>query len=261
MTLVQSWIDSLSLLKPKNLQLFLMVTLKSILETYKLMFKYFWWVLIIQLICYIYLSIQSFFMVAVVLQSLLFFMICAITRPSIVKKNCAYLRTQFFPYLCYAGLIAGLSVIIFLCKVSMPASFYVLFYTWIPFFILFFLDSDKSIKSYFLSMWYALKMIFFNLPLIVCAYAVLFLFNGAFTWIAEWIAELLSSLAYQGLMSLVSNFTSLKSIVLILFSVIGGLHYFILQGVLFLPISICLYANIYIKRLHDQFELYYKQPQ
>ena len=53
MTLVQSWIDSLTLLKPKNAQLFIMVTLKSIIETYKVMFWYWGWVIILMVLCYI----------------------------------------------------------------------------------------------------------------------------------------------------------------------------------------------------------------
>jgi len=28
-----------------------------------------------------------------------------------------------------------------------------------------------------------------------------------------------------------------------------------------MPIGVCTYTNIYIKRLHDQFDLYFKQPQ
>jgi hypothetical protein len=256
MTLVQSWIDSLGVLKPKNLQLFLMVTLKSIVEAYKLMFNYFWWVLIIQLICYAQVSVQTF-LIATALQPLLLFMICAATRPSIVKKNCAYFRSQLFSFLCYMGLLAGIAGIVFVLNVSMPTLFYVLFYIWVPFFIFFFLDSEKNIKGYFLSMWYALKMILFNLPLIVCAYAVLLIFNESLIWIVD----LLMSLLNQGIVMLVSYFRVLRPTLFFFFSVTGGLQALVSQGILFMPVGICLYANIYIKRLHDQFELYYKQPQ
>lgn len=31
-------------------------------------------------------------------------------------------------------------------------------------------------------------------------------------------------------------------------------------GAFLLPITVCTYANIYIKKLHDQFDLYHKQP-
>jgi hypothetical protein len=260
MTLIQSWMDSLSVLKPKNLQLFLMVTLKSILEAYKLMFKYFWWVLLLQLVCYMQIGTAYFmraFFIAAGLQSLLFFMICAATRPSIVKKNCAYFRSQLFSFLCYMGFLAGIAGIVFVLKLSLPTLFYVLFYTCVPFFILFFLDSEKNIKSYFLSMWYALKMILFNLPLIACAYVALFIFNESLIWIVD----LLMSFLNQGIVMLVSNFRVLRPALFFLFSVTGGLQALVSQGILFMPVGICLYANIYIKRLHDQFELYYKQPQ
>src|SRR3989304_215348 len=44
-----SWKDGLTLLLPRNLKLFALVTLKSIIECYKIYFKYFWWVPVIAL--------------------------------------------------------------------------------------------------------------------------------------------------------------------------------------------------------------------
>src|SRR5665647_1703030 len=43
MNILQSWSHSLTIFKPSSLKLFLLVTLKSIIETYKLLFTTFWW--------------------------------------------------------------------------------------------------------------------------------------------------------------------------------------------------------------------------
>lgn len=50
MHLLNAWKESLSILKPANLKLFLLVTLKSILYVYELMFKKFWSLLLILII-------------------------------------------------------------------------------------------------------------------------------------------------------------------------------------------------------------------
>ena len=43
MQLFTSWGNSLKLLQPKNLTLFLLVTAKTITQTYKTWLTYFWW--------------------------------------------------------------------------------------------------------------------------------------------------------------------------------------------------------------------------
>jgi hypothetical protein len=238
MTLVQAWIDSLTLLKPKNFQLFVMVTLKSIIETYKLMFKYFWWLILLFEICYIplFLSIRSVTLSFWLLQ-LLVFAVCAITRPSVMKKDCAYLRSQLYSFIYFA--------IFLLC---LPATWWpTAFSAWTIFLILFFLDSEKGPKNFLLSMWYALKMILFNFPLMICIYAIMWCLNAV---IFGTIEKLLIEIVKLGGMS---------------WWALGLLHYAgLLQStiaVLLLPIGVCTYANIYIKKLHDQFDLYFKKSQ
>src|SRR5579871_1355628 len=116
MTLVQAWIDSVQLLRPKNLQLFMMVTLKSIVEAYKLLFKYFWWLLGLLVLCAILpyffpridipidadtvfgitrLTFHHFvrhiaFFASCWMFELLFLFTCFITRPSIMQKDWHY---------------------------------------------------------------------------------------------------------------------------------------------------------------------------
>jgi hypothetical protein len=245
MTLIQAWIDSVQLLRPKNLKLFVLVTIKSIIEAYKLLFKYFWWIvpafiavaLLFSLIgpialpnyygpieaiidrnrYWFYAHMQE---ISYVLYSLLFLAVCFITRPSIDKKDCKYLRTQYKRIILYSLILMALGIS------SLSA--------WHVFVVLFFLDSRGGPKNFFLSMWYALKMIIFNYPLL----AVI----GILLHLPFWLINVVYLYQYNYLFVLpivISN----------------------MLAILFLPIGICTYANIYIKKLHDQFDLYVKQPQ
>src|SRR5260221_11998421 len=105
MTLLQAWADSLSLLKLKNLKLFLLVTLKSIIDAYKLLLKYWWWLIAIMIGCFVVPSFTTYpFMAGIyahkvfdVLYQVLMFAAVVATRPSLEQKNCAYFRT-YMPY-------------------------------------------------------------------------------------------------------------------------------------------------------------------
>ncbi len=223
MTLVQSWVDSLTLLKPKNLQLFVMVTIKSILEAYTLYFKYFWWLLLaLPLLCLFIMpngSIQYIVLLCIVyfLYGILFLGTCFITRPSILQKDCTYFRTQFKKIILYWLLLMLLLVPLFLVSSYSP---------WYVFFILFFADSEGGFKNFLLSMWNGLKMMLYNFPLIFvmnfCCSVLVFIVNYMFV------------------------ITPLTQAII---------------GAFLIPIGVCTYANIYIKKLHDQFDLYFKQSQ
>lgn len=247
MTLVQAWIDSIQLLRPKNFKLFVMVTLKSIIEAYKLLFKYFWWIVpafiafvlgLFVVLTYLYPSYYgslrptsdlswAWFNMPVgfhIFHDLLFLAVCFITRPSIDRKDCKYLRTQYKKIILYSLILMALGIS------SLSA--------WAVFVVLFFLDSRGGLKNFFLSMWYALKMIIFNYPLL----AVI----GIILNLPMWLCNLVYLYMYN---------------TMFIFPYTMQIAMPSLIGILFLPIGICTYANIYIKKLHDQFDLYVKQPQ
>jgi hypothetical protein len=247
MTLLQSWADSLTLLKPKNLQLFVMVTIKSILEAYKLYIKYFWWLL---LVLPLFLFVAPDFAtvvknndsyniawyctllgMAMSLYGLLFLAACFATRPSILQKDCAYFRTQFKKIILYWLAWGALRILLMnfalsFGKMFFPVGSVSLGSPELIFFTLFFADSDGGLKNIVVSAWNTLKMVVYNLPLI-------FVFNLIF-----------------GISVLFFNY----------FIYISPLMKLII-GALLMPIGVCTYANIYIKKLHDQFDLYFKQPQ
>jgi hypothetical protein len=246
MTLLQSWADSLTLLKPKNLQLFVMVTIKSILEAYKLYFKYFWWLLLAMPI-FLFITpdvaaawknndtsslarYATLLGIAASLYGLLFLAACFATRPSILQKDCAYFRDQFKKIILYWFVWGLLRVLLMKYALSFGKTAFYLGNTSLRapeliFFVLFFADSDGGLKNIFASFWNTLKMVVYNFPLI-------FLINFVFG-------------VSLFLLSYFLNISSLMQIII---------------GAFLMPIGVCIYTNIYIKRLHDQFDLYNKQP-
>jgi hypothetical protein len=244
MTLIQAWCNSLGLLKPKNAQLFAMVTLKSIIESYKLLFKYFWWAFALIIGCYVtwlwhitrfgpidsIITDSAGFVTRWLFQFLLF-AACLATRPSIAKKNCAYFRSYMFSFLYIA-----LYLLVFPWY-AWPTAFssYDIFLT------LFFLDSARGPKSFLLSLWYALKMTVYNFPLLI---VVGFLFS-------------LPAYFYS-MMTIVLSAPDGKMMAQTLEYMFIGKSIF---SLLVMPVGVCTFANIYIQKLHDQFDLYVKQPQ
>ena len=239
MTLVQSWVDSLTLLKPKNLQLFVMVTIKSIIEAYKLYFKYFWWAMLLIAMCavtpfffqnqdYFFYNVQYkhvFFLISCWLYELLFLAACFSTRPSILQKDSHYFYVQLKRIVLF-----WLFMPIFSWS---SAAYYGYIFT-----VLFFADSEGGPKSFLLSLWNALKMIVFNVPLL--------LILGGIVYLSGWLG-----CQCLGWLVLAYNIPLYPQVFLLCN----------LLGALLLPIGVCIYTNIYIKKLHDQFDLYFNKPQ
>jgi len=239
MTLVQSWVDSLTLLKPKNFQLFVMVTIKAIMQAYKILLYYFWWVMLLIALCaaapyviqsqqYMFYNVQYkhvFFFTSCWLFELLFLAACFSTRPSILQKDSRYFILQFKKIILFW---------IFMPLFSWSSATY---YGYI-FAVLFFADSEGGPKNFLLSLWNALKMIFFNLPLMVVLGGIIY----ASGWIGARYLE----------QFLIAQGTPVYPQWYLFCNLIGAL---------LLPIGVCTYTNIYIKRLHDQFDFYFSKSQ
>jgi hypothetical protein len=254
MTLTQAWIDSLMLLRTKNFLPFTMATLKSIQEAYKLVFKYFWWLV---LVCFIISSYRILIVnsrdmsslvlyaqirgIVYLLYTLLFMGVCFVTRPSIEKKDCAYLVNQYKKIILYWVTWAIIFVVSSGTLLFMP-SFYVTLCSVVYIFtILFFADSQGSFKDFLFSICNALKMIIFNIPLLFVI--------GSFFYCSEWFF-------FQCIKRGIIFFVSEENVMTQTFIVVRIINNFL--GVLLMPIGVCTYANIYIKKLHDQFDLYFK---
>lgn len=229
MTLVQAWVDSVSLLKPKNLKLFLLVTLKSIIEAYKLVFVYWSW-LIALIGAYIFIAPYFVGYGAIAgylglnyLYQMLLFGICLSTRPSIMQKDCAYFRS-YAKYFIYTAIFLIFFLIPFLFTDPLMGLGFSLSGGYV-FSLLFFLDSKKQPKDFVFSLWYAFKMVIFNFPLVTVFQVSLYIAAYSFCYYTSF------------------SFAT----------------YFLISALL-MPIPVCTYTNIYIKKLHDQFDLYFTQP-
>jgi hypothetical protein len=159
------------------------------------------------------------------LYILLLLAACFCTRPSILEKDCSYFRTQYTK-----------NIFCWLLILCLPVKSVIIIFPWFIFLVLFLADSDSSFKSFLLSLWNTLKMMIFNLPLLVVLGVVVYylpirIFEFIFQSIElRWSYGMLLNLEYA-------------------------------VAAFLLPISVCIYTNIYIKKLHDQFDLYFNKAQ
>jgi hypothetical protein len=274
--LLYSWKENLTLLLPRNLKPFALVTLKSIIECYKLYFKYFWWIPVtafaIGLSGQFFITLgltprtmtSDWFAPILVVSVMILYFINSIsiwlaTRPSIDPKNCAYFRKMFITYVPSILLVTAL----FLCGIilirfsiieiverffSIPdvrwksdmvvntalfckgfLDFLVWTWSWMA--IFFITDSPATIPMFFKNCTRAVRMVIYNLPLFYVVHLIkafcLICYHGPIPYWFIYDTTLLHFGAY--------------------------LLSFILQ-----PILICTLANIYIKRVYEQCDLYFK---
>jgi len=247
MTLLQAWADSLSLLKPKNLKLFLLVTVKSIIDAYKVLLKYWWCLFAIIVLLYgaIFLQVDIVTclwadkMATYFFYDILVFATLVAVRPSLEQKNWAYFRRYiiyvvpviliyFVPLVLLTLILLPLGLLIPVTVVMSPV--YI-------FSTLFLLDSPGKLKDFLRSFLRALKMVIYNFPLLIVVGVIFELPKYIFNYHVN-ISPLL--IAGVTIMQISAIFNILS--------------------ILLTPIAICFYTNMYIKQLHGQFDLYFKQP-
>ncbi len=263
----RSWRESVSVFIPKHAKLFFLVTAKSIMASYKLIAVHLWWLFglsyLTDLLYSRYFGINSYFCIVPLLSWFLtIFFIYLIVRPSIKRKKWDYYKG----YLLRFGYFVLFSIIAFMIPVllllignkiafltfSISWVFYVLFlplliipilisfliapnvvtlYTspLLTFLILFMLDSTGSISDVFQSIVRAFKMMIYNYPFCIITFIIFIL------------CSVIGQLA-------IIHFFGRDSILLSS-----------LAANLILPIPLCILSNFYIKRLHDQFALYYPE--
>ena len=251
MTLFQSWKESLVIFLPASLKLFLLVTLKSLLEAYKTFFMYFWPLAGVYLFVDtiigpfgmpLWLGFGCSVFVSTFMQKLGFLHIPLYLsiRTSVLQKNYRYF-VGYGRYILYGivwlifftvskGILAGY------IGEGYTYQFYRIFMSATSmFFILFLLDSDGTISSVLKSVGRAVSMTVYNLPFVLIAWAALKVGFLAFCFTLR--------LLPIGL---------LKQRMLF-YSVSKKIAYLLL-----LPIPACIMTNFYIKRLHEQFGVYYE---
>lgn len=218
---LQSWRESLELFLPNNLSKFLLVTLKTLYEGCFVIFKYFWWLIVLQIILNLG-SIPTYNVISFGIQLLLYFCIIAAMRPSVDQKNLFY----FLSRIIYYFLFYIVAKILFLL-VSTPLHEF-----WIAdravdllliFYMLFLLDQRLTFGGIITALIRAIKMVLYNLP--ACC-------------------------IFFGLMGLLYS---------LLFTVLNVQQPMI--ALIFLhTIFVAIVTNFYIKRVHEQFKVYYETP-
>lgn len=277
MNLFVAWRDSLAILQPKNLKLFLLVTLKSMGDTFKVWIKYCSWLLLlyaVKLAAQFYIMATPAvempnFLVKVInflgslptavflfIPSLLLIIRMSVllaARPSTAIKNCAYFRAYFWRLLIISIAYELLYVLGFYVSVmNAPHAdssialrqTYVAIVSMLGFlgsfyFInaaLFYFDGDGSVRSFCKSWLYAAKMTLYNLPF----YIIFMVSNLILLMIPTYIY-------LYGMHYMMQYSWAVIVIASILMLIIGFLELFIL----------CFLTNFYVKKLHDQFTLYF----
>jgi len=254
MLLFRSWKESLLLFLPKNYKLFLLVTLKATLQLYKDLFRYCWWFIALAMGLFIAAPVVGLIaeglpeqasMIAVFLGVAIFvlefiwtFLQVIFARPSTDRKGWRYLGAMFKRTFVGSAVVALLSValffpLLFLHPVMLNKVLFLFngAYGLSLIALFFYMDGDHGIKGIFESVWQALLHIAYNMPFILVSVLGILLLNDAFSILffkmmpGKWIAVL---------------FPLLRAVKFIL-----------------MPVVTAYFKQFYVKRLHDQFQLYF----
>lgn len=282
MFLLRSWQESLKLFLPSNFKLFMLTVLKSAVETYGYLVYYFWWLILIFAVFFIgsmnvdtellaFMPAEWMGSILWITGVLLWLVLILIVRPSLREKGPTYFKYAikknilgFFAYIflwSHARFYIGNMFMFLLHQMGLLEQrvayipvltdilqfkgmflfWYIsMLYFWMPlillpaflFSTLFFADSEGSIGEWFRSVWRAVKMVLYNWP---------FCFLSLVVFLCTSIAILMISYSLTR-------------------SVISVTEYFSAASIVFyclIPCMVTYFKNFYIKRVHDQFKLYF----
>lgn len=223
---VVSWINSLKMLAPENFKPLALVTLKTFLEVYKTVFKYFWWFLAIGSVpMWLLLKTSGSAGIIPALQLTIWTLgwlslWLLLVRPSVELKNGEYFLKHILLWLFFSGLILlamAFHSSLTLRIVVMP---YVIF---LSFFIG---DTDYTILEIIRAPWRALKMSVALLPL--------YLMSALFLYGTEKLFRLFApTISYT------------VSLVCLLFFI--------------LPLFIVFMSRLYVITIHKNYKEYYER--
>lgn len=253
--LLQSWRDSLLIFVPKNFSLFFLVTVNNALRTYRHLLFYFWWLIIMQvlvqpfilfsLLAYVKVSPEMMHSVArgiqMVIASLWLSAVYLCVRPSVLQKSIEYFSQYFFsiPYLIGWTFLLFFLHSYFFIPLIVKVPFALVIVGWIfwlyvisvaVLFAFFLLDERITIVNALQALRRAVLMSWYNVP-------ALLVVSG--TLIGMWtLLDLVRIGVHAGI-------------------VIDGIWQLITM-LFFIPIMILFVCTLYIKKVHDQFVLYFQ---
>jgi len=245
MRLIQAWKHAITFFYPSNFKLFTLITVRSLLEAYKILLHNWWWLFafIGGITLFKWSNAGSFFFLSVVLNYVFIFAFSLATRPSLKKKNASYFSSYLPLFLpTFTGFLSIKLFEVLLAKIIgidvdqwqlvrlLVKSFS---YATQVFFIFFFLDSNHTIRQLLQSLFRSVKMTVYNYPiclffgLIILGLEITFsFFTGIFLFVWQEVAIFLR------IIDLVNK-------------------------IVFVPVQLSIFANIYIKKLHEQFDYYF----
>lgn len=257
MQLLTVWRGSFALYKPKNIKLFLLVTLKTIAEVCRVWASHFWFLLILYVVGDIFINpfeLPSWFFldffsakigVASILKyaGLLHTTLYLSTRPSVELKTYSY----FAKYLVH-GVYIGIWLLLynwtkliglFLGWGPLFGAYRAIFSLVTVFFIMFLLDSNGSLLEVGKSIVRAFKMFLYTIPICLLGWLLVSSFCAVIYWF--------NSFLISGISYLVAK--EYHTVIALLLDKINFL--------LFMPIPASFFANVYIKQVYEHFGLYY----
>lgn len=231
--LLKSWKSSIGFFLPPTIKPFFLVTVKTILQTYSILFEQLWPLITIAGIAqlgYMWFCIPSklgcFFtwIIAHTLSMLIVFLMLLIIRPSIKAKALDYYR-DYIPHFLLFWIVS-----LFFAYCNAP---HCLSSPLFIFYMFFLLDTPFDLKNIFLNGWRSLKMIIFGLP--YCG--VVWIISSVFLAFSMIILSLPLMVLFQNID------VALQAAQFVI--------YFLF------PVVYAWYANFYVKRVRDQFSLYF----
>lgn len=236
MKLIQAWKESLALLRPENLKPFLLVSLKTILDVYRpintpLTTQGYWMVGIGVMALIVVTNVVKYFNLfwldEIMLSSMRYFCVFIFAlamRPSVDQKTVGYFLSyiQRYWYLIVAMILLGITYIL-----ALPLMLIIT-----VLFLLAFFDTKGSLAGFLVAARTTALMLLYNLPIFLVLYGAL------------------------SIIDLILFYT-----VGFALGFFGGLTLAALLYIIFVPIEIALISNLYIKCLHGQPSLYFKQPE
>lgn len=221
MYVLQSWQESIFFLKPENLKLLLFVTIRTIKRSYTLFIPLFFMCILFDSdLWQILFSIQFSFL-GIIQNILLFnflFLFVLGVRPSVKCKTSKYVFDyRWHIVLCF---IISLVFVLLFGSFFISTNLVALLFPIGVLWSFFWFDVRFGLYTFLLSLVRAIKMFIYNLPFFLIVLIIPFF-----------------------LFSLMKMLVSGTFIVYI--------------EIFFSIFYICLFANFYIKRLHDQFKLYF----
>jgi hypothetical protein len=259
--LFYSWKENLTLLLPRNLKPFALVTLKSIIEGGKVYLKYFWWIPVIMLgrtlasdylfndqtdayhgLQYYVVFFIRYYVLTLFITHCSTIAIWLTIRPSIDRKNCAHFRSMIVKYFLTLSAFTLLYIFVWINLLrfhrnfALPAPFAIfidIFSIWYLLAVFFITDTPSTFRNFFKNSWHALVMLLYNLPIISIAWC----FHIGIAIIFSYLN--ITSFDLDLPFYAVSTCNSLNKVA---------------QQIIWT----CTLANIYIKRVYEQCDLYFK---